>query len=196
MCRFLSPCVYVISHLIWVSISIGNRPYGSSRSCRNFKCDVKRHLIILDFFLKIGILRAKVYTKNVPNIEECNFMPAPLRTLITKQGWLDFRPRLYLVSHTHMHPNTAQKSRTKWILYIVWFIEKGSDRPSILSGHCIQSTFEVQTTLNLERVESRIDVSLQNYLCFWTAKEGFIYFWSCDSPSFRMVLISEIDKIG
>ena len=38
-----------------------------------------------DFFLKIGILRAKVYTKNVPNIEECNFIPAPLRTLITKQ---------------------------------------------------------------------------------------------------------------
>ena len=41
--------------------------------------------ILKDFFLKIGILRAKVYTKNVPNIEECNFIPAPLRTLITKQ---------------------------------------------------------------------------------------------------------------
>ena len=38
-----------------------------------------------DFFLKIGILRAKVYTKNVPNIEECNFIPVPLRPLNTKQ---------------------------------------------------------------------------------------------------------------
>ena len=39
------------------------------------------------FFLKIGILRAKVYkkNKNVPNIEEFNFIPAPLRTLIAKQ---------------------------------------------------------------------------------------------------------------
>ena len=38
-----------------------------------------------DFFLKIGILRAKVYTKNTPNIEECNFIPAPLRTMTIKQ---------------------------------------------------------------------------------------------------------------
>ena len=29
-----------------------------------------------DFFLKIGILRAKVYTKKVPNIELRNFIPA------------------------------------------------------------------------------------------------------------------------
>ena len=28
-----------------------------------------------DFFLKIGILSAKVYTKNVPNLEVCNFIP-------------------------------------------------------------------------------------------------------------------------
>ena len=35
----------------------------------------------------IGILRlrAKVYTKDVPNIELCNFIPAPLRTLSIKQ---------------------------------------------------------------------------------------------------------------
>ena len=34
-----------------------------------------------DFFLKIGILSPKVYTKNVPNIEVSNFILAPLRTL-------------------------------------------------------------------------------------------------------------------
>ena len=38
-----------------------------------------------DFFLKIGILIPKVYTKNVPNIDVCNFIPAPLRTLSIKQ---------------------------------------------------------------------------------------------------------------
>ena len=31
-----------------------------------------------DFLLKIGILSAKVYTKKVPNIEVCNFIPAQL----------------------------------------------------------------------------------------------------------------------
>ena len=36
-------------------------------------------------FLKIGIHRAKVYTKNAPNIEECDFIPVPLRTLSIKQ---------------------------------------------------------------------------------------------------------------
>ena len=38
-----------------------------------------------DFFLKIGILCPKVYTKKVPNIEECNFIPVPLRSLATKE---------------------------------------------------------------------------------------------------------------
>ena len=38
-----------------------------------------------DFFLKIGILSPKVYTKNVPNIDICNFILAPLRTLSIKQ---------------------------------------------------------------------------------------------------------------
>ena len=37
------------------------------------------------FFLKIGILSPKVYTKNVPNIEVCNFILAPLRTQSIKQ---------------------------------------------------------------------------------------------------------------
>merc|ERR1712015_149474 len=37
--------------------------------------------ICKDFFLKIGILCAKVYTKKVPNIEVCNFINAPLRLL-------------------------------------------------------------------------------------------------------------------
>ena len=32
-----------------------------------------------DFFLKIGVLSAKVYTKMVPNIEVCNFIPAQWR---------------------------------------------------------------------------------------------------------------------
>ena len=38
-----------------------------------------------DFFLKIGILSPKVYAKNVPNIEVCNFILAPLRSLPIKQ---------------------------------------------------------------------------------------------------------------
>ena len=39
----------------------------------------------INLFLKIGILSPKVYTKNVPNIEVCNFILAPLRTLPIKQ---------------------------------------------------------------------------------------------------------------
>ena len=35
--------------------------------------------------MKIGILSAKVYTKKVPNIEECNFIPVRLRSLATKE---------------------------------------------------------------------------------------------------------------
>ena len=38
-----------------------------------------------DFFLKIGILRAKVYTKNVLNIEVCDFIPGPSRPSPFKQ---------------------------------------------------------------------------------------------------------------
>ena len=38
-----------------------------------------------DFFLKIGILIVKVYTKKVANIEECNFIHVPLRLLNPKQ---------------------------------------------------------------------------------------------------------------
>ena len=37
------------------------------------------------FFLKIGILSAKVYTKNVPNLEVWHFIPALLKTLSIKQ---------------------------------------------------------------------------------------------------------------
>ena len=33
-----------------------------------------------DFFLKIGIHRAKVYTKKVPNIEVCDFIPGSSST--------------------------------------------------------------------------------------------------------------------
>ena len=35
-----------------------------------------------NFFLKIGILSVKVYTKKVPNIEECNFIHASLRIVV------------------------------------------------------------------------------------------------------------------
>ena len=38
-----------------------------------------------DFFLKICILSVKVYTKKVPNIEECNFIQVPLTLLTTSQ---------------------------------------------------------------------------------------------------------------
>ena len=38
-----------------------------------------------DFFLKIGILSVKVYTKKVPNIEEYNFIQVPLTLLTTRQ---------------------------------------------------------------------------------------------------------------
>ena len=58
-----------------------------------------------DFFFKIGILSPKVYTNNVPNIEVCNFILAPLRTLPIKQvivvlyyliGCVKFCTRLYV----------------------------------------------------------------------------------------------------
>ena len=38
-----------------------------------------------NFFLKIGIHSAKVYIKNFPNIEVCDFYPAPPRTLSIKK---------------------------------------------------------------------------------------------------------------
>ena len=38
-----------------------------------------------DFFLKIGILSVKGYTKKVPNIEEYNFIQVPLTLLTTRQ---------------------------------------------------------------------------------------------------------------
>ena len=34
----------------------------------------------LKFFLKIGILSVKVYTKKVANMEACDFTPAPTTT--------------------------------------------------------------------------------------------------------------------
>ena len=38
-----------------------------------------------DLFLKIDILSTKVYSKNVPNLEVRDFIPAPPRTLSIKQ---------------------------------------------------------------------------------------------------------------
>ena len=59
-----------------------------------------------DFFLKISIHRAKIYTKNVPNIEVCNFLPPPLRTLSIQAshcsalliGFVKFCTWLYVIS--------------------------------------------------------------------------------------------------
>ena len=39
----------------------------------------------MHFFLKIGILSAKVYTKNALNKKVCKLTPAPLRALSTQQ---------------------------------------------------------------------------------------------------------------
>ena len=50
------------------------------QSLELFPRNLRKH-----FFLKIGILSPKVYTKNVPNIEVCNFILALLRTLSIKQ---------------------------------------------------------------------------------------------------------------
>ena len=36
-----------------------------------------------NFLLQIGILRAKGYNKNVPNVQVCNPTPAPPRTLMS-----------------------------------------------------------------------------------------------------------------
>ena len=33
-----------------------------------------------DFYFKIGLISAKVYTKNTPNVEVCNFNPATPKT--------------------------------------------------------------------------------------------------------------------
>ena len=38
-----------------------------------------------EIFFKIVIHNAKVYTKDVPNIEVCDFIPAPPRTLSIKK---------------------------------------------------------------------------------------------------------------
>ena len=46
----------------------------------NFFPDVSGNI-----FLKIGILKAKIYIKNVPNREVCDFIPAPSRTSSIKQ---------------------------------------------------------------------------------------------------------------
>ena len=55
-----------------------------------FNSITPRHVIFLGisakiFFLKIGIHSAKVYTKNIPNIEVCDFIPATPRIMSLKQ---------------------------------------------------------------------------------------------------------------
>ena len=52
----------------------------NTQSLEQFPRNLRRY-----FFLKIGILSPKVYTKNVPNLEACNFIPVPLRPMGIKQ---------------------------------------------------------------------------------------------------------------
>ena len=54
----------------------------SGKKYQTFHCS---NVTTMKSFLKIGILRAKVYTKNTPNIEECNFIPVLIRPLNTRQ---------------------------------------------------------------------------------------------------------------
>ena len=60
-------------------------PIFKKKPLRKFLEKSSKLFIVVTFFLKIGIHSAKVYSKNVPNIEVCDFIPAPLRTLSIKQ---------------------------------------------------------------------------------------------------------------
>ena len=64
-------------------------PETSGKKFQNFHCSNVTTMKSLElfprrfrgnFFLKIGILRAKVYTKNFLNIEVCDFIPGSSRT--------------------------------------------------------------------------------------------------------------------
>ena len=69
-------------------------PETSGKKFQNFHCSNVTTMEILelfprrfreDFFLKIGIRGPKVYTKNVPNREVCDFIPGPSRPSSSKQ---------------------------------------------------------------------------------------------------------------
>ena len=78
------------------------------------------------FFLKIGILSAKVNTKNVPNIDVCNFNPAPRVTSTCPAqksvyqarhgcnlliGCVKFCSRFYMNISTYVCPALCYKKR-------------------------------------------------------------------------------------
>ena len=63
------------SHKLFIEVNV-----TTMKSLELFSRNLRK-----DFFLKIGILIAKVYTKKVPNKEVCDFIPVPLRTLSIKQ---------------------------------------------------------------------------------------------------------------
>ena len=78
-------CIYVPMPIFKKKIS----PETSGKKFQTFHCSNVTTMKILelfprrfreDFFLKIGIHRAKVYTKKVPNIEVCDFIPGSSRT--------------------------------------------------------------------------------------------------------------------
>ena len=81
----------MVETLIYSIAEIGCEMFFEIKKCHFSNVTTMKSLGVFsrnlreDFFLKIGILSPKVYTKNGPNIEECNFIPAPLRTLNTKQ---------------------------------------------------------------------------------------------------------------
>ena len=80
-------CIYLGS--VYANFQEKIFPETSGKKFQNFHCSNVTTMKSLelfprrfrrDFFLKIGIHRAKVYTKKVPNIEVCDFIPGSSRT--------------------------------------------------------------------------------------------------------------------
>ena len=85
-------CIYLGS--VYANFQEKIFPETSGKKFQNFHCSNVTTMKSLelfprrfrrDFFLKIGIHRAKVYTKKVPNIEVCDFIPDSPRTLSIKE---------------------------------------------------------------------------------------------------------------
>ena len=80
-------CIYLGS--VYANFQEKISPETSGKKFQTFHCSNVTTMKILelfprrfreDFFLKIGIHRAKVYTKKVPNIEVCDFILGSSRT--------------------------------------------------------------------------------------------------------------------
>ena len=76
-----------------------------------------------DFFFKIGILSVKVYTKKVPNKEECNIIHVQLWLLTTNQvievrtlliGCFNFLGRLYIGKVKNLPEISYKIPRQTW----------------------------------------------------------------------------------